>query len=229
MAPQPLAALDVQQVRPVRPVAEQHQDGRAAAAGGGRCEQRRHLHRRGRTASRRSHAGATPARPRSRPGSRERAELDQLRGRRRVGRAEAEGRAQSATGHAPQAGCARGRSGGRARSSGATGGQSLLGMSSPPPPRPSPGPRSVVQPNRRDSRPKCVSTVMPGMPNALPSTTFAVLRPTPGSVTSSSSVLGTSPPNRSHSAGPGPSGLVLAWKNPVDLRIFSSSSRSAAA
>ena len=30
-----------------------------------------------------------------------------------------------------------------------------------------------------------VSTVMPGMPNALPSTTLAVLRPTPGSVTRS--------------------------------------------
>ena len=38
----------------------------------------------------------------------------------------------------------------------------------------------AVQPNRRDSRPKCVSTVIPGMPNALPSTTLAVLRPTPG-------------------------------------------------
>ena len=39
---------------------------------------------------------------------------------------------------------------------------------------------SSVQPNRRTSRPKWVSTVMPGTPNALPSTTLAVLRPTPG-------------------------------------------------
>ena len=43
----------------------------------------------------------------------------------------------------------------------------------------------AVQPNRRESRPKWVSTVIPGMPKALPSTTLAVLRPTPGSVTSS--------------------------------------------
>ena len=42
------------------------------------------------------------------------------------------------------------------------------------------GSSSVVQPNRRDSRPKWVSTVMPGTPKALPRTTFAVLRPTPG-------------------------------------------------
>ena len=48
---------------------------------------------------------------------------------------------------------------------------------------------SVVQPKRRTSRPKWVSTVMPGTPKALPSTTLAVLRPTPGSVTSSAIVL----------------------------------------
>ena len=54
-----------------------------------------------------------------------------------------------------------------------------------------------VQPNRRARRPRCVSTVMPGTPNALPSTTFAVLRPTPGSVTRSSSRPGTSPSYRS--------------------------------
>ena len=88
----------------------------------------------------------------------------------------------------------------------------------------------VVQPNRRASRPKCVSTVMPGMPNALPSTTLAVLRPTPGSVTRSDSLPGTSPPNRSQSAWPRPIRLlVLARKNPVDWIIFSSSERSAAA
>ena len=47
------------------------------------------------------------------------------------------------------------------------------------------GSRSVVHAQRRTSRSKCVSTVMPGTPNALPSTTLAVLRPTPGSVTRS--------------------------------------------
>ena len=88
----------------------------------------------------------------------------------------------------------------------------------------------MVQPNLRASRPKCVSTVMPGMPKALPSTTFAVLRPTPGRVTSSFSRPGTSPPNRSQSAWPRPIRLVaLAWKKPVDWMIFSSSSRSAPA
>ena len=46
-----------------------------------------------------------------------------------------------------------------------------------------------VRPSRRDSRPTCVSTVMPGVPKASPRTTFAVLRPTPGSVTRSSSVV----------------------------------------
>ena len=49
------------------------------------------------------------------------------------------------------------------------------------------GSSDSVQPKRRASRPKCVSTVIPGMPKALPSTTLAVFRPTPGSVTRSSS------------------------------------------
>jgi len=38
------------------------------------------------------------------------------------------------------------------------------------------------------------------MPNALPSTTFAVLRATPRSVSSASMVRGTSPPKRSCTA-----------------------------
>jgi hypothetical protein len=37
----------------------------------------------------------------------------------------------------------------------------------------------VVQPNLRESLPKWVSTVIPGIPNACPRTTLAVLRPTP--------------------------------------------------
>ena len=43
----------------------------------------------------------------------------------------------------------------------------------------------------------CVSTTTPSaIPNAVPSTTLAVLRATPGSVVSSAMVLGISPPKR---------------------------------
>ena len=52
---------------------------------------------------------------------------------------------------------------------------------------------SLVQPNRRESRPKWVSTVIPGISNACPRTTFAVFLPTPGSVINFSNVFGTSP------------------------------------
>ena len=91
------------------------------------------------------------------------------------------------------------------------------------------GSSSSVHPNRRTSRPKWVSTVSPGTPNALPSTTLAVLRPTPGSVTRSSIRPGTSPSNRSTRAWPSPiREFVFARKKPVGLRIASSSSRSAA-
>jgi hypothetical protein len=40
----------------------------------------------------------------------------------------------------------------------------------------------------------CVSTAIVGWPNAVFSTTFAVLRPTPGSACSASRSAGTSPP-----------------------------------
>ena len=46
----------------------------------------------------------------------------------------------------------------------------------------------------------CVSTAMVGCPKAVLRTTFAVLRPTPGSASSSSRVRGTSPPWRSTSS-----------------------------
>ncbi|COX13463.1 Uncharacterised protein [Mycobacterium tuberculosis] len=46
--------------------------------------------------------------------------------------------------------------------------------------------------------------MIPGIPNALPRMTLAVLRPTPGSVTNLSMVAGTSPPNRSTRACPRP-------------------------
>ena len=50
---------------------------------------------------------------------------------------------------------------------------------------------SSVSPVRRLRRPTCVSTTTPeAIPNATPSTTLAVLRPTPASATSSSSVPG---------------------------------------
>ena len=58
--------------------------------------------------------------------------------------------------------------------------QSRLGNSAPIACSTLTGSVSSVQPKRRASRPKWVSTVMPGMPKALPSTTLAVLRPTPG-------------------------------------------------
>ena len=108
--------------------------------------------------------------------------------------------------------------------------QSFLGNSAPTACSALTGSVSSVQPNRRDSRPKWVSTVMPGMPNALPSTTFAVLRPTPGSSTRSLSRGGTSPPCRSTSAALSlSSDSVLARKKPSGPMIASSFSRSAAA
>ena len=60
--------------------------------------------------------------------------------------------------------------------------------------------------------------------------TLAVLRPMPGSVTSSSSVPRHSPPYRSTRAGPSPiSESALLRKKPVGWIISSSSARSAAA
>src|SRR5450759_4964957 len=47
------------------------------------------------------------------------------------------------------------------------------------------------------SRVTWVSTANPGTPNPTPRITFAVLRPMPGSLTNSSSVAGTTPPNSS--------------------------------
>ena len=52
---------------------------------------------------------------------------------------------------------------------------------------------SSVMPNRRASRNTCVSTGKPGRPRATDRTTLAVLRPTPGNVTRSSTAPGTSP------------------------------------
>lgn len=88
----------------------------------------------------------------------------------------------------------------------------------------------VVHPNRVASRWKWVSMVSPGTPNPSPSTTFAVLRPTPGSETSSAIVPGTSPPNRSTSPWPSPiSEVALFRKKPVGRMISSSSARFALA
>ena len=87
--------------------------------------------------------------------------------------------------------CARGTPGGRARSRGARIiVQSFFGISAATANSTLTGSVSLVHRQRRTSRPKCVSTVMPGTPKALPSTTLAVLRPKPGSVTSSSSRFG---------------------------------------
>ena len=51
----------------------------------------------------------------------------------------------------------------------------------------------AVNPSRREILETWVSTTMPGVLKAAPSTTLAVLRPTPGSSTSSSIVCGTRP------------------------------------
>ena len=59
-----------------------------------------------------------------------------------------------------------------------------------PPPASSPG----ASPVRFATRKMCVSTAIVGCPNATFSTTFAVLRPTPGSVSSASRSAGTLPP-----------------------------------
>ena len=68
------------------------------------------------------------------------------------------------------------------------------------------------------------------IPYAVPSTTLAVLRATPGSVVSSASVLGTSPPKRSSSPCAVPFRLLAFWrKKPVDRMIFSSAGSGALA
>ena len=51
-----------------------------------------------------------------------------------------------------------------------------------------------ARPVRLETRKICVSTAMVGSPKAVLSTTFAVLRPTPGNASSASRVRGTSPP-----------------------------------
>ena len=58
----------------------------------------------------------------------------------------------------------------------------------------------VVNPSLREILATCVSTTMPGMPNAAPSTTLAVLRPTPGRDVRASSSSGTCPSCNSISA-----------------------------
>ena len=89
---------------------------------------------------------------------------------------------------------------------------------------------AFVQPMRRVTRMKCVSGVIPGMPKALPSTTLAVLRPTPGRLTSSSRVPGTCPSNSSTICWlKARIDSVLLRKKPVGRTISSTSARSAAA
>ena len=62
------------------------------------------------------------------------------------------------------------------------------------------GSSDSAMPIRLATRSTCRSTGSPGTPSAWPSTTFAVLRPTPGSSTSASMLAGTCPPCRSTSA-----------------------------
>ncbi len=108
--------------------------------------------------------------------------------------------------------------------------QSRFGKSAPTACSALTGSVSLVQPKRRASRPKWVSTVMPGMPKALPSTTLAVLRPTPGSLTRSSRRGGTSPPwSLDQRCAELEQRLGLGAEEPSGRMICSSLSRSAAA
>src|SRR5690242_2261569 len=88
---------------------------------------------------------------------------------------------------------------------------------------------SFVRPSSVASRATCVSTTIPSLfRNQVPSTTFAVFRPTPGSSTSCSMVSGTSPPWRSTTACAIPMiDFVLLRKKPV-LWISCSSTRGSA-
>src|SRR5438874_8641276 len=86
----------------------------------------------------------------------------------------------------------------------------------------------LVRPSRRVSRVTWVSTANPGMPKATPSTTLAVFRPTPGRVTRSSILGGTSPWNRSTRAALAAMMVfALVRKNPVGL-IRASTARGSA-
>src|SRR5437016_7244563 len=78
---------------------------------------------------------------------------------------------------------------------------------------------------RFERRSTCVSTTTPlAIPYAVPSTTFAVLRATPGSVSISSIVRGTCPPNLSMIALLAPiTDFVLFRKNPVGRMSCSNS------
>ena len=88
-----------------------------------------------------------------------------------------------------------GRSGGRAGSAGPrpcvqrSGGRARTSVCST-----LPGSSLWTRPRRLATRSTCRSTGRPGTPSAWPSTTFAVLRPTPGSFISASMSAGTSPP-----------------------------------
>ena len=195
---QGIAPLDEQQVRAVGSVAEQDEHRGLPAAGGGRGELRVYLHRRGRARQLAQPLRGGRGWSRLAAGDHENGpvltSLAATTGS--VGPSPNEGQSR-AIAHAPQAGrrewqtrrpCQISRCDSdrplRAREQRRHLVLDLLRIG------------LVVQPNRRASRPKCVSTVSPGTPKAFPSTTFAVLRPTPGSVTRSSSRGGTSPPNR---------------------------------
>ena len=88
------------------------------------------------------------------------------------------------------------------------------------------GASSFVSSRRREMRWTCVSTTTPaGMPNHEPRTTLAVLRAAPGTVRSSSIVLGTSPPKSLMILRAAPTmDFDLLRKNPVERMSGSSSS-----
>ena len=78
------------------------------------------------------------------------------------------------------------------------------------------GSRSSLKPRRPERRMTWVSTGSPGASKATERITFAVFLPTPGKVTRSESVSGTSPENRSSTSRAIPMRLLaFALKNPV--------------
>ena len=119
--------------------------------------------------------------------------------------------------HASQRACARGRCGGRGRSGcGSSCSTARAAGACRDPSRSSPGrSRFVHRGAARCAGRECRRRRRRASFQMTPSTTFAVLRPTPGSFTSSSIVRGTSPPCRSTSARASPTRLFdFCRKNP---------------
>ena len=78
-----------------------------------------------------------------------------------------------------------------------------------------------ARPVRFETRKMCVSTAIVGSPKATLSTTFAVLRPTPGSASSASRLRGTCPPWRSISSRQVSNRFFALVRNRPMVRMYS--------